>query len=619
MALFNSPTYRYSGNPVSQALAAKSYQSNRQAEAAENAAMYGAQGNWMASKEAAQGQRDATLYQQPAQFAGVLGGLYGANAGAQVGALGAYSNPYAQATQAMLGGQASLGNAAAGLAGQGVGAMGGMGAAAMSGLGGIGSSVANATGQLGSAATAALGNMYGSSNPAMANAFGSAMQGLSARDAAAANAVGNLYGARASLGAANQSALGGLGAAQAASLANQSIAAANAYGQMAAANSNMQGQLGNSLAAAAAADSAARGNAAAAQQAAGPQYAKLGVLSGVLPQILDTLRTGLPSSGYGGDIGFTASGPGGLIAAGYGGGDMPAAGDGSASLQSSAQPLSVPAFAPPALPEFNGAQTTRSFMDSLLDRNDRSDSQAGMLRADLGRQFDANRAATTDRSVLDSLTANMNTGYDQLDAGDIARALPRGGYDPSSAFAAMSGNNAAGSNAIFQALSSGMSGLGGLMGEAGSQMGGAMKSAAGYINPMLADGAGQIQSMADRMGGSFSTFGGGLRNAYDGTQAGLQGNYQQAFGGVNDLWQNTLGRNRQFMSAADQARDDVEAGGVRQDAADAGRIRGATRVQADRDTAKRAWWASMDPARRQVYLGPQSTLSPADRQFYASL
>jgi hypothetical protein len=413
--------------------------------------------------------------------------------------------------------------------------------------------------------------------------------------------------------------LGGLGAAQAASLANQSIAAANAYGLMAAANSNMQGQLGNSLAAAAAADSAARGNAAAAQQAAGPQYAKLGVLSGVLPQILEALRTGLPSSGYGGDIGFTASGPSGLIAAGYGGGGMPAAGGGAASSQSSAPAMSMPSYTPPSLPEFNSAQTTRSFMDSLLDRNDRGDSQAGMLRADLGRQFDANRAATTDRSVLDSLTANMNKGYEQLDSGDIGRVMPRTGYDPSSAFSAIGGNNAAGSGAISQALSSGMSGLGGLMGEAGSQMGGAMDSAAGYMNPMLAAGAGQIDSMADRMGGAYGTFGGGLRSAYDGTQAGLQGNYQQAFGGVNDLWQNTLGRTRQFMSAADQARDDVEAGGVRRDAADAGRIRAAERARADRAAAQRAWWANMDPARRQVYLGPQSTLSPTDRQFYASL
>lgn len=298
---------------------------------------------------------------------------------------------------------------------------------------------------------------------------------------------------------------------------------------------------------------------------------------------------------------------------------MPAAGGGAASSQSPAQPLSLPSFTPPSLPEFNGAQTTRSFMDSLLDRNDRGDSQAGMLRADLGRQFDANRAATTDRSVLDALTANMNKGYEQLDAGDIERALPRSGYDPAGAFAAMSGNNAAGSGAISQALSSGMSGLGGLMGEAGGQMGGAMESAAGYMNPMLAAGAGQIGSMADRMGESFGAFGGGLRSAYDGTQASLHGNYQQAVGGVNDLWRNTLGRTRQFMSAADQARDDVEAGGVRRDAADADRIREAERVRVERDTAKRAWWANVHPETRRWYLGPQSTLSPADRQFYASL
>jgi hypothetical protein len=258
-------------------------------------------------------------------------------------------------------------------------------------------------------------------------------------------------------------------------------------------------------------------------------------------------------------------------------------------------------------------------MDSLLDRNDRGDSQAGMLRADLGRQFDANRAATTDRSVLDSLTANMNRGYDQLNVSDISRALPRSGYDAGSVFGAMGGNNASGANAIAAAMASGMAGLGGLLGNAGAQMGGAMKSAAGEINPMLAAGSGQIASMADQMGRSYGMFGSGLRSAYDGTQAGLQGNYQQAFGGVNDLWKNTLGRTRPFMSAADQARDDVEAGGVRRDAADAGRIQAAERARAARDTAQRAWWANMDPARRQVYLGPQSTLSPIDRQFYASL
>jgi hypothetical protein len=101
---------------------------------------------------------------------------------------------------------------------------------------------------------------------------------------------------------------------------------------------------------------------------------------------------------------------------------------------------------------------------------------------------------------------------------------------------------------------------------------------------MLAAGSGQIASMADQMGRSYGMFGSGLRSAYDGTQAGLNNNYQQTYAGINNLWNNSLGRTRQFMSEADKARDDIEAGDVRRDAYTAARARaiasGARRVPA---------------------------------------
>ncbi len=616
--MFAAPRYTFSGDPVSQALAAKVAQQHLQSQASENAALYGAQAQYGAAREQANALRDSTLYQQPARFAETMGGMYDAYGRNSAGALGNYLSPYSQATQGYMSGQAALGRGIGELYGAGVGALGGLGQSAMAGLANMGSNLFESATRMGSQVPAALASAYGNAVGARASAAGArsnalgqlgaagqgaqaniasnALGAASSRDQAAMGAAAQIAAsanqARAAADAARFSASGNVGSAKAAALANQAIAAANGLGQMGVANYNMQGQLGNALAGVAAAQEAARGNAAAAQQAAGPQYARANLLAGILPGLLDTVRAGFAQPG--GSVGFDASGPDGMIASGRGS----FGGAGGSSSSSAPRPFTMGAmgtFAPPALPDFGGGvRETRSLIDSLLDRNDRPESQANLLRNNMMSEFAANRGAidkidvaagdtsayTPDYSMVREVMGATN--YDPMrlmGAADaqLQRSMGSIGYDDPA------GDMGGVMDRIQSAGQGGFGAIGGLLSGAAGQMQGFMDSAGGRINDALTAGANGIGGFGDRLDAGMRRFANDARNAYGGVSRGLESRFDQTFNGVNDMWNRSLGRLPQFMSPTDLAAQEIAAQRMRDQASWEDRVARQQRIARERD------------------------------------
>lgn len=579
------PNFSFTGDPVSQALAARMAQQHMQSQAAQNSALYGAQAQYGAAREQAQAMRDSTLYQQPGRFAEVMGGLYDSYGRNSAGALGNYLSPYSQAAQGQMAGQAALGRGIGELYGSGVGAMGGLGQSAMAGLANMGSNMFDSATRANAAIPGALASVYGSAAGARANVAGNALGAASARDQAALNATGLIASsanqARAASDAARFNASGNIGAAQAAALANNSIAAANGLGQMGVANYNLQGQLGNAFAGVAAAQQAALGNAAAAQQAAGPQYARANLLAGILPGLLDTVRSGfaLPAGASpGGTVGFNASGPEGMIASG--------SGPGVSAPTVAARPLApitmgpLGSFAPPALPSFGGGlQETRSLIDSLLDRNDRPESQANLIRGNMTSEFAANRDAIRNSGALQGLQAGSDYAPDYSQIQAIMGAT---NYDPARL---MSQADAGMGDAMDRIQGSGQNNLGAIgdmLSRGAGQMQGLMDSAYGRIGGMLADGADGIGGFGNRIDAGFNRFANDAGGAYGGVSGGLEGRFDQTYGGMSDLWRNSLGRSPLFASPSDLAREEIAARRMREQAAVEDRLARQQRIARER-------------------------------------
>lgn len=556
--MLKNPQYSFYGDPASQALAAKLAQHQAQMEAQQNSALFGAQGAYFSAKEQADAMRDATLYQQPGRFADTLGNVYDAYGRNSAGALGNYLNPYSQATQGYMGAQSALGRTLGDIYGAGVNAFGGMGQSAMSALGGLGANLINSASAQANARANALGQLGSAGQQAQAGIASGALGAASARDQAALGAAGQMSAS------ANQ-ARASADAARAAALANQSIAAANGLGQLGVAGLNMQGQLGAALSGVAAAQEAARGNAAAAQQAAGPQYARANLLAGILPGLLDTVRAGFSQPG--GAVGFDASGPDGLIASGRGpdgSAGAGASGAGAGAGRFSMGPMGN--FSPPPLPDFGeGLRQTRNFMDVLLDR---SAAQSGAIRGDMMSEFAANRSAM----------GNPGERY-QPDFGIIDKILAGTNYDPMRLMGAADDQLTRSVSAIGQmGGADGTGNLGGLLAGLGDNMQGLMRTAGGQINAAMSGGADGIGGYRDRLDDSFGRFAGDAGAAYRNVNAGLNGRFDQTFGGVNDLWANSLGRVKQFMSPTELAAQDIAAKRLRDQAAYEDRIASRARL-----------------------------------------
>ena len=151
------PSYTFSGDPVSIAAASKAHAADAAAQAQMWSAANNAAGQMGAAREQGQAMRDATLFEQPGKFAGVLGNLYGGYANAAPQMLGAYTQPYSNAFNGYMAGLGGLGNAT-----------GVMGAGAMQGLGATGQQLAANLGTIG----AAQANSLAAQSNAAANAYG---------------------------------------------------------------------------------------------------------------------------------------------------------------------------------------------------------------------------------------------------------------------------------------------------------------------------------------------------------------------------------------------------------------------------------------------------------------
>lgn len=525
-----------------------------------NPQAFGSATQMQGQKYGAMGPMGSTIYSQPANFADALSKNYAA-----------YSAPYASESSSYYGGMSGLGKSYADLYGQGVGSMGAiganganaMGSAAGSAAGAMGTgygAIAGAQGQLGAANQAGLSGLYGTANNSLASIYGSGATARAARDQ-------SLLSGLAGLGGAGVTAIGNLGSATAASLANQSIAAANGYGQMANANYNMMGQLGTALA-----------GIATAREAAGPQYAKINFAAGALPSILDTAKYGMqmgpytagnmnmPSmggSGYG-DGGFSASGPGGPVAAGswnnQGGGYSSPSGGGP--FNAPPPPGQTGPIAGGAGSPGDGMAATTSFFNDIRKQMEKPDSMANKYRQDMGAHFDANRAATMDPRFLASVNNMVGGGYGaMLLAGS-------GDYSPDAAMVQVADLTRSGADDMRSGLRSSMDGLGSLAGQVGgipqgvlgslsSGIGDLMGNANSYMSPMLQKGGGALNGLAGDMRSAHNQFAGDIGSAFNSTNANTQDLFGSTLGKYQ--WGGSLGDmfNTSPM-ASDDSRDPLE-------------------------------------------------------------
>jgi hypothetical protein len=472
---------------------------------------------------------------QPANFAGILGGLYGTATGGRTQAYDTYAGGLGQIGQNTANAYGTQGNAMAGLGNAAAGALGAYG----QGMSGMGNSVAGmynsynqgqaAAGQSAAGmydsyanATAGLGNAQASAMGAMGQGLGGVAQGQAMADAAR-------YGAAASMGAA---ALGAYGSA------SNSALSAWAQNQMAynKALSDMQG-----------ANQSAVSNVGVSRNQAlgglGDAYGRLAGADAAM-NLAGTFNGQTPGAG------FSATGTDGSIASGSFGGSSGGSGSISGSI--------------------TGGSTDRGY--------------AGIdaLRADIGSG-----------GVLGQLAAANASGMDRLDAqhyssrempmtalGDILsgiRTLGSDGYSQLGSANYGSYNNALQSAfgtttdrlaASQDALGSGMSEPMGLLRESMNN------SAAGFgtaLSPLVSgmnnlgsaytDTSGTINRGMDSVNfglgqtlGALGDLARGLEAGYEDTTSAIDDGYDTARGDVTSLWDSL-----RPMSPAEQARQAREA------------------------------------------------------------
>lgn len=247
------------------------------------------------------------------------------------------------------------------------------------------------------------------SNPA----YQAAAAGQAQKDIAA-------FGGMANLGIANQNAIGQYGAGRNAALSNQAVAAANAYGQMQNSYLNTMGQLGHIGSALTAAGlgagaqsssssqrSSSSQNSSASQYGAASQYGQMG-------------------AGLGTGAGFASGGPEGRISSGmtggYGGfGGTFGGASGSNAMRSSNEASSASSMSSnTASTGATSAERTGmmnqgyGFLSGLMNAINKPTGIASNLSSQMGTQFNQNRAAMMDPSVMNSLNANLMSGYGAL-------------------------------------------------------------------------------------------------------------------------------------------------------------------------------------------------------------
>ena len=208
------------------------------------------------------------------------------------------------------------------------------------------------------------------------------------------------FGAMGNLGVAAQNAMGQYGVSRNNALANSNVAAANAYGQMANNWQNTLGQLGSY-----AANMTAAGLNAGAQSATGNQSSSV------------NFNTGGSASwggGGGGGGGFSAYGPEGGIASGsmggYGGGSGGVSGSmgGGGGMRAEVTKGATPEERSGMLDQGYG------FIDQLRGDLNNPNNQSMALSGLMTDQFDMNREAIMDPAVMNSMNAQLDTGYGAL-------------------------------------------------------------------------------------------------------------------------------------------------------------------------------------------------------------
>lgn len=255
MAFIKVPNYTFSGNPVSQAAAAKVASDHLKAQGQIDSAQANANGQIGAAQATAQG----TLYGQP-------GNIYGNYADAGSRAFGGYAQGLGQISGSLAGLYNSYGNNLQNLYSNQTSAMGQTEAARQI-----------AAANIGSAGLSSMGQMMG-------GAFGAQAQNQSAA-----------YKAMADMAAANQGAMSSYGASQNSALANLGGSAATLGGS----GANAYSQLGTGLS----------GSRASAAGQLGSAYGN--ALTG-LGQSASSLGTGIANAGAGmyGTLGTAAGGLG---------------------------------------------------------------------------------------------------------------------------------------------------------------------------------------------------------------------------------------------------------------------------------------------------------------------
>ena len=249
-----------------------------------------------------------------------------------------------------------------------------------------------------SPASSSMGSPFGGGRPffqgpgaGYSNEFGqAAAAGQAAKDTAA-------FGAMGGLGIAGQNAMAQYGASRNAALTNQAIAQANAFGQMGNSYYNTLGQLGHIGSALSAA-----GLNAGAQSAQGTQSSNMNFGGG-----------GGFQWGGGGGGGFTASGPEGTIASGNMGGGYGGGGFGGNMTGGGGMNATVTRGA--SRGEREGmVNKGYGLLDQLRGDLNNPENQAMQLAGVMENQFNVNRAATMDPSIMNSLNAQMDAGYGAL-------------------------------------------------------------------------------------------------------------------------------------------------------------------------------------------------------------
>lgn len=436
-----------------------------------------------------------TIYQQPANFANVLGQNYGNYASGlaglgndYAGAYGAYSSGVGNVTNA----KASVDAARAAAAGQ-------MGVGAMNAYAGMGNAAANGFGAYGSA----LASLYNSRANEASARYGANAMAEAARQAGAANlgsaalgAYGSASNAAMAAWAANQQAYND--AAARATTANQQ--GLSQYGQ----SRNMAlGSLGNT-------------------------YGDLGkesIKASMASNVFGNLSFNM--GGGGGAGSFGANGPGGPVASGTysGGGGGSLGGGGSASISKSSSPSSP-------------SSTTTGILNSLADlRNDIMDRGPGRHITDMlaGEAAAARRQLDAQHYSSREMPSKMQ--------GDTLKGLltmlngPRGAYSQLN-----DGMNQFYANNQFneQPYQSAVGALGGAYGDFNKQMYPAMAAVPGIASSLLGQMGqddGFYSSSMDKLGRGYDTAGSRL----DRLAGQMSGGYFTANRGVMDLYDKSIG------------------------------------------------------------------------------